>query len=132
VNDSVDGIPAAVRLYRVQQRLLGLLAEIEAMTPSGWKSVREQISALTREAWLICRHLAKPQRHLACLLNDIVLNQEETPFSTIQLAQLREGIALLTKKDLTAVAVAEMDVQLLAVGLNAIPPISDELVALYG
>ena len=121
------------RLQTVVQALLTLIATLqEAYEPSSYALTQgtQELLAMTRQAWKICRLLEIPRRHLASTIADgLAFGTETTTVITVaQLAQLAQSVALLQRNDLTLNEVAVADQELAAVGLDAMLPMGDELV----
>ena len=121
------------RLQTVVQALLTLIATLqEAYDPGSYALTQgtQELLAMTRQAWKICRLLEIPRRHLASTIADgLAFGTETTKVITVaQLAQLAKSVALLQRNDLTLNEVAVADQELAAVGLDAMLPMGDELV----
>ena len=85
--------------------------------------------ALARRAWVVCRSLDKPRRHLASALADGLLNLVEggRKLTLEQLDRMLATLPLLGRGDLTAEEVAAADLALAEAGLDSVLPIGDEL-----
>ena len=87
----------------------------------------------TRDMWLTGRSISRPVRSLATVVHNGILNLRrggEQP-TISQLDTLAEVLPLLLKPDLSIEEVAEADLRLLNVGLNAVFPVEGDLVSLY-
>jgi prevent-host-death family protein len=125
---------AAHRLHMLAQEMLTVATTLqEAYRPYSYDLAQgtQELQTMAREAWATCRLLDKPRRHLALTLSDALLNLGEAAVSLTQLEKLIQIIPLLSKNDVSLSEVAEADRTLHAVGLDAVPPIGDDLVALY-
>lgn len=93
----------------------------------------QDLLRLAREAWLICRLLDKPRRHMASLLTDVLINvtERETQLTEAQLAQFLQVVPLLRQDNLTNDLVGDVDLALAEMGLSSMLPIDDALAEQY-
>lgn len=108
---------------------------IEAYRPNSFdlEFGTQDLLRLAREAWLACRLLDKPRRHLASMLTDVLINviERKTELTEAQLAQFLQVIPLLRRDDLTNEIVGNVDLTLAENGLSSMLPIDDALVEHY-
>lgn len=108
---------------------------VEAYRPNSFdlEFGTQDLLRLAREAWNICRLLDTPRRDLASLLTDVllILLEHGGQLTEAQLTRFLAAIPLLRQDDLTDERVAEVNRDLLAVGLSSIFPMTDAEVAQY-
>ena len=87
-----------------------------------------ELLALARRAWVVCRSLDRPRRHLASVLADGLLNlvDEGGKLTLEQIDRMLATLPLLVRGDLTTEEVAAADLALAEVGLDSVFPIGDE------
>ncbi len=93
----------------------------------------QNLLRLAKEAWLICRLLDQPHRHLASLLTDVllILVERKGQLTEVQLARWLSALPLLRQDELTNELVAKVNQALLEVGLTSIFPMEEADVTQY-
>ncbi len=101
--------------------------------PTNLSQGAQDLLTLARQAWIVCRSLDKPHLCLASTLTDGLLNlmDEDKLLTPEQLDQILAALPLLRQENLTIKDVAQADLALAQVGLNAMFPMGDELASLY-
>jgi hypothetical protein len=105
----------------------------DARTPANLSQGTQDLLTLARRAWIVCRSLDKPRLYLASTLADGLRNLMDEGESLVpeQLDQILAALPLLQQENLTTKDVAQADLALVQVGLDAVFPIGDELASLY-
>jgi PHD/YefM family antitoxin component YafN of YafNO toxin-antitoxin module len=122
-----------------RHRLEALVAEMdqlaaglrEAYAPDSLDLVHgtDDLLTLARQAWMVCRSLDKPRRHLASALADglLALVGKGRVLTLDQLDRVLDTLPLLRREDLSIEEVAAADLALAEVGLDSVFPVDDEL-----